>query len=78
MNRRYAEWHYSSSIIEDTNEGYIGISLHRGNKSKNELAAKIIYWDAAGDFSLEIPVSELPLPIIEDLIREARELVKVR
>jgi hypothetical protein len=78
MDRQYARWHYSSEIIQDTKAGYTGLLLRRKKKNHDEAAAKLIFWDAAGEFFFEMTVSDLPLPILEDLIKEARELIKVK
>jgi hypothetical protein len=32
----------------------------------------VVFWDAAGQFALEVHVRELPLELVEELISEAR------
>jgi hypothetical protein len=37
-----------------------------------------VFWDAQGQFALELGVPELPLTIVEELIAEARSTIEFR
>jgi hypothetical protein len=41
------------------------------------MVAKIIYWDADGQFAVET-MGELPLVVLEELITETRLMVRMR
>jgi hypothetical protein len=41
------------------------------------MEARIVFWDAVGQFALEVTVGELPLVVIEELIREAKATIRI-
>jgi hypothetical protein len=53
MNIVYAEYTYESKKNEYTVNGYIGLELHRSKNGRTDCAAKLIYWDASGQFFLK-------------------------
>lgn len=65
---------YATSKISDEHEGWVGIEVHRGNDETSEVVAKVVFWDADGQFSVET-MGEVPLSILESAIAEARELI---
>jgi heme-degrading monooxygenase HmoA len=74
MERKHAVALFRSMKVEDRDEGYIGLHLYREQAGSRQLVAKIIYWDAEGQFTAET-MGEVPLAILEELILEARGLV---
>ncbi|MBT3218118.1 MAG: hypothetical protein HN348_03430 [Proteobacteria bacterium] len=46
-------------------------------KGTRKVAGRLVYWDADGQFSLEMKVSELPLRVVEKLIQEAKDTIRV-
>ena len=42
------------------------------------MAARVVYWDAVGQYFVEVFVDEVPAPVMEDLIQTARQKIKVR
>lgn len=76
MKRTWQRAEYSTTFVTDDDEGWIALELHRRTDDTSELAARIVYWDAEGQFFLTMSVNELPLVIIEDLIAEARSTIK--
>jgi hypothetical protein len=72
MERQCAPGYFSSTFVEDRRAGYGGLELYLTTKEKKKLVARIIYWDACGQFFFETLNTELPLFIVEELIAEAR------
>ena len=77
MNRQYGEVRFTSSMIEDHAEGFVGYDLIRNRHGKSDRVARIVYWDASGQFSVETHGSDVPLEVLEDLIAEAKARIKV-
>jgi hypothetical protein len=78
MNRTYAESRFSSAYVEDLKEGFAGMELHRSCGGDHCRVARILYWDACGQFFVETFDFDVPLEIIEELIREAKERISIR
>ena len=74
MNRQYSGAWYSSSIVKDNTEGFIGYDLVRIKEGCQNRIARILYWDACGQFSVETLGSDVPLEILEALIAEAKSI----
>ncbi len=81
MNRDYGEWHFTTSQVIDTTDGYSGIELHRKSRitqTDTLRVARILFWDACGQFFFETFNADIPVEIVEDLIAEAKATIKVR
>jgi len=78
MDRSFGEGHYTTVSAENASEGWGGLELYRSMRGKAALVAKIIYWDASGQFSFETVGTDIPVEIVEDLIAEARRTIQVR
>ena len=76
MNRQFGDARFTSTMIEDVAEGYIGYDLVRIQHGKNNSIARILFWDASGQFSVETLGSDVPLGILEELIAEAKATIK--
>lgn len=77
MDKKYASFHYETTRIEDLVEGFSGLILTRTGSGKIEQVAKIVFWDADGQFSFEATNIEIPLAIVEELIAEAKSSIKI-
>lgn len=75
MNRAYADAHYTTRFVEDIKDGFSGLELFRDRAAKNERVARILFWDASGQFYFETFNTDLPLMIVEEFIAEAKELI---
>jgi len=75
MNRQYANSNYTTTFVNDLKEGFAGLELMRTSKGKTEQVARIIFWDAMGQFFIETLGVDLPLAIVEELIAEAKVVV---
>ena len=75
MDRVYADSHFWATFVENREEGYAGMRLYRRRLGTEAVVAEIIFWDAAGQFSVRT-MDEVPLEIIEELIAETKTAVK--
>lgn len=78
MNKTFSDAVYVSCAVQDDHHGFIGLKLHKTSKGIRSLAASIIFWDATGQFVVQTFHSEIPLPILEELIAEAKTTVKTQ
>ena len=51
--------------------------LHRESSGRTTVAAEVIFWDAAGQFYVQTFNGEVPLAIMEALIAETKETIKI-
>jgi len=78
MNREYGDARYTTSAVRDRKEGYAGLELHRTSKRDTKRVARVVFWDASGQFFFETFDADIPLDIAEELIAEAKKTIKVR
>jgi hypothetical protein len=78
MNRNWAGACYTTLAVSDNKDGYSGLELYRTNKGKTDRVAKILFWDASGQFFFETFNTDVPLNIVEELITEAKTTIKIR
>jgi hypothetical protein len=68
---------YWTTYIDDAKAGFAGFDLHREAFGKTALAAKIIYWDAAGRFTIETFGSGLLVEVADAAIAEAKAKIRI-
>lgn len=73
-----ADVEFSTSYIEDTREGFAGLELRRKTADNEECAARVLFWDASGQFFVETFNGDVPLVVLEEVIEEARQRVITR
>ncbi|WP_205679140.1 hypothetical protein [Aquisphaera insulae] len=76
MNRQYGDSHYTTRMIEDRAEGFVGYELMRQRQGSDDCIARILFWDSSGQFSLETLGGDVPLDILEELVGEAKSSIK--
>lgn len=76
MDRQYGDARYTSCMIEDRKEGYIGLELRRLRHGISDRIARILFWDASGQFSVETLGSDVPLDVLEELLLEVKTSIK--
>ena len=78
MPQNWSGYTFEMSESFDNAEGWsaIDLSLTRGDETIK--AARVVYWDAVGQYFVEVFVDEVPAPVMEDLIQTARQKIKVR
>jgi hypothetical protein len=76
MQKRWHGKEYKTAVTSNNSEGWLAVDLKRTTSGLEELVARIVFWDAEGQFALEMYVQELPLAIVEETIAEARAQVR--
>jgi len=75
MNRRHDGAVYTSTLVHDTSEGFAALELTRTTAGKEVLVARLVFWDAMGQFFLETVGTDVPLNVVEELIAEAKATI---
>ena len=73
MNRDYGNAHYTTRAVDA--DGWSGLELHRTQGGRDERIAKIIFWDASGQFFVETFGTDVALTLVEELIAEAKATI---
>ena len=76
MDIQHGPDRYTSEQVQDHDEGWSAIELRRVAASGNTTVARVVFSDAEGQFALEMQASELPLRVVEALIKEARNVIR--
>lgn len=66
---------YWGVSFEDNVGGCAGVELHRQLDGEQAIVAKVTYWDATGQYSLETLGTDIPLGTINKLIEATKSLV---
>ena len=74
---KFGHERYWTSPVADREAGFAGLQLHRDRFGEITVAAKVVFWDAAGHFAVETHNGDVPVDIIEALIAETKERVRV-
>ncbi|MBM4385029.1 MAG: hypothetical protein FJ091_16880 [Deltaproteobacteria bacterium] len=77
MKRVHGRFEFETTYVEDRRDGWGGFDLYRVEGGKKMRVARVVFWDAAGEFVLETFGGDVPLAVIEELIREAKRVIKV-
>ena len=77
MDRIWAGYRYRTKPSEDLVDGWIALELFRDDGRGAEPSARVTYWDAQGQFSIQMFVAEIPLGILEEFILEAKSTIRV-
>jgi hypothetical protein len=75
MKKSWGGAEYTTNLVSDNAAGWVALELHRRAQASSVVAARVVFWDAQGQFSLEVPVDEVPLVIVEELIAEAKSRI---
>jgi hypothetical protein len=79
MDRQYSIYRYSTRLVHDNKEGNSALELHMTRKDGTvDRVARVVFWDACGDFFFETFGHQVPVRIAEELMIEAKETIKVR
>jgi hypothetical protein len=78
MDRVYGKARYTSCRTKNKDEGYEGFDLVRVENGETKSVARVVFWDANGQFWVETFGTDVPLIILEELIAETKENVKIR
>lgn len=72
MDRRFASERYTTRLVKDRSAGYEGYELVVEASGVQKAVARIVYWDAAPGFFVEMlaPDVSVPLDFFEMFIAE--------
>lgn len=73
MDRVHDTRKYKSSLIPWNESGSFGQKLTCEVDGEFVVVAKVVFWEAAGQFSVET-IGDVPLIVLEELIAEAKAL----
>lgn len=76
MNKQHARDHFATRLTHDNEAGCAALELHKTTDGKSDMVARVVFWDASGQFYLEATTDELPLVIVEELIAEAKDQIR--
>lgn len=77
MDRQFGEARYASTFVRNQVDGCAGYDLMRIQYDNSTHIARILFWDACGQFFVETLGSDVPLTILEELIEEAKSTIKM-
>jgi len=78
VNIQHGHERYWTTFVEDRKDGYLGFRLHRERFSRTSEAGQVTFWDASGGFVFETFDGDVPVEIVEAVIREARDRIKTK
>ena len=76
MDRVLRGLRYTSRVVEDNEAGFIGLEMLMTNEEATTILGTIIFWDATGQFCIEMRGQEIELMFLEEWIAEAKALVR--
>jgi len=78
-DRQYGIFRYTTRLTHDNTEGNSALELHEtGKDTDTKRVARVVFWDAYGDFFFETFDAQVPVVVAEQLMAEARAAIKVR
>lgn len=66
---------YQTEQFDDSKSGSAGVKLLIVANGVTTCVARITFWDAAGQFFMEMTGAEVPLSVMESLIAEAKKSI---
>ena len=74
MKIQHANQTFNVKFVECIHDGYFALELHEHvGCSRSEHLLTIKFWDAQGQFELELEKGRVPLEVLEKLISEAKK-----
>jgi hypothetical protein len=77
IHRHWRQALYTTNLVDDSEDGWTALHLHRNDGDTDALVARVVFWDAEGQFSIELVERELPLEMVEEFIAEAKAVIKL-
>jgi hypothetical protein len=78
MEQDYAGIPYKSIYVSNDRDGFAGLELHRLSGDHGTCVARVIFWDARGQFFAETCGTDVPLELLECLIAEAKATIPLK
>jgi hypothetical protein len=77
MNLNYCNVDYRTEPFDDPNAGCAGLDLLASAKGETTRVGRITFWDASGQFYIQLTGAEAPLEVVDRFIAEAKQIVSV-
>jgi hypothetical protein len=78
MELQHGHERYWTIPYADNEAGCAGLELVRERFGKSATVARLLFWDAAGEFAVETLGCEVPLPVIEAAVVAVRQHIRFR
>jgi len=78
MDLTYCNVNYRTEAFDDTSAGCAGLHLFATANDETVQVGKIVFWDAAGQFFIELNAAELSLHLVERFIAEAKQAIPIK
>jgi hypothetical protein len=82
MEITWADTVYEGVVGEDNEGGWTSLDIYarstRYASSERTLSFRIVYWDAVGSFYFEPHAKEVPVDVVAEAIRVAKQTILVR
>jgi hypothetical protein len=78
MEQLFGHERYWSIYFEDLTNGCSGFHLHCERFGKTKVVAKVVFWDAAGHFAVQTIDGDVPVEVLEAVIAEAKQNIRLR
>lgn len=75
MRRTWQGVEYSTNSEVSDAEGWAAVRLCASDANGTAVVCRVVFWDAEGQFEVEVGGTAIPLEILEALIAEAKETV---
>ena len=75
MELKHGHERYWTAPYVDNEAGCAGLELLRERFGKTATVARLLFWDAAGEFAVETLGCDVPLPVMEALAVATRQAV---
>jgi hypothetical protein len=76
VKRVHGIYRFESEFVEDRRDGWAGFDLYRMEGKARDRVARVVFWDALGQFHIETFKGDIPVDIAEELIKEAKAAIK--
>lgn len=78
MELRHGDEHYRTRPLEDNSDGFAGLELRREVRGKSETVARVIFWDAVGQYYVNtFNDVDLPVKVMEAFIHATKDHVGI-
>ena len=78
MNRKHGTTRFTTHAVADRLAGSVGLELYREADGTTQIGARILFWDATGQFAFQGFNTEIPLDVVEELISDVKAMVKTK
>ena len=78
MTRRHGKDIYTTTQFSERDAGSAGVELYCETNGRQKPVARVVFLDAAGQFYLEVQGIGIPLNVVEELIAESKQAIKIK